>query len=107
MRLVKQVKTHNVLRLTVILLSVFLVWNVCHYKAEVAELKSQIVKFQSMSVKKRIMVIQTMTGCKKIDGEIGPESTEKFNAAVEVEDKQRHNEFAKQYFTPSGAPRKE
>ena len=55
----------------------------------------------------RVMELQEDVGCKLIDGEIGPETTRLVNAQCIKDANEYYNKLAAQYFTPSGAPRKE
>lgn len=53
----------------------------------------------------QLIDIQKQVGCKRIDGEIGPETTLLVNACTASEKKEFFNKLAKPYFTPSGVPK--
>ena len=55
----------------------------------------------------QLIDIQEQVGCKRIDGEIGPETTRLVNAQCIKDANEHYNKLAAKFMTTSGAPRKE
>ena len=91
-------KDRTIIIIVITLLTVISVSSIGHLRGKVKSLQAQLDQVPS------IEAFQRMIGAKP-DGIPGPETIRKWKEALEKQDKILFNQYANEYFTPTGAPK--